>query len=324
MISEIVTMETRIGGIEIMKKRQIGKSDLFASEVGLGCMSIGGEEAHAVRIIDEAIDGGINYLDTADLYDQGLNEEFVGKAIKDKRQNLILATKVGNRFEQGKDGWSWDPSKKHIMSAVKDSLRRLRTDYIDLYQLHGGTIEDHIDETIDAFEMLKKEGVIRYYGISSIRPNVIREYVNRSSIISVMMQYSILDRRPEEQVLPLLKENHISVLARGPVAKGYLTERSFDHSKQGLFSKGYLDYSSEELESVVTSIKDICDGRSLTEIALRYLLHDSTVASVIAGTSNIDQLRANIEAGSSPLLTDHEIGQIRQITKSAGYEQHRL
>ncbi|MFC4324087.1 aldo/keto reductase [Litchfieldia salsa] len=307
-----------------MNKRQIGKSDLFASEIGLGCMSIGVEEAHAVRIIDEAIDSGINYLDTADLYDQGLNEEFVGKAIKGKRQDLILATKVGNRFERGKEGWSWDPSKKHIMNAIKESLRRLQTDYIDLYQLHGGTMEDHIDETIDAFEALKQEGVIRYYGISSIRPNVIQEYVKRSSIISVMMQYSILDRRPEEQVLPLLEENQISVLARGPVAKGFLTERSFNPSKEALFSKGYLDYSSEELKSIVTRIRNSCDGRSLTEIGLRYILQSSTVSSVIAGASNVEQLHANVIAGSSSSLTDDEMKQIRQLTKSAGYAQHRL
>src|SRR5690606_13042544 len=125
---------------------------------------------------------------------------------------IILATKVGNRFEEGKKGWSWDPSKKYIKSAVKDSLRRLQTDYIDLYQLHGGTIDDPIDETIEAFEELKQEGIIRYYGISSIRPNVIREYVQKSNIVSVMMQHSLLDRRPEESVLELLAENNIDYI----------------------------------------------------------------------------------------------------------------
>lgn len=91
-----------------------------------------------------------------------------------------------------------DPSKAYIKEAVKKSLTRLKTDYIDLYQLHGGTIEDNIDETIEAFEELKQEGVIRYYGISSIRPNVIKEYVKKSNIVSIMMQFSLFDRRPEE------------------------------------------------------------------------------------------------------------------------------
>ena len=115
-------------------------------------------------------------MDTADLYDFGTNEEIVGEAIKNRRQDLILATKGGNRFEKGKPGWDWDPSKAYIKEAVKQSLKRLQTDYIDLYQLHGGTIDDPIDETIEAFEELVEEGVIRYYGISSIRPNVIKEY----------------------------------------------------------------------------------------------------------------------------------------------------
>lgn len=101
----------------------------------------------------------------------------------------------------------------------KRSLTRLKTDYIDLYQLHGGTIEDNIDETIEAFEELKQEGVIRYYGISSIRPNVIKEYVKKSNIVSIMMQFSLFDRRPEEW-LPLLEEHQISVVARALLPKG--------------------------------------------------------------------------------------------------------
>src|SRR5699024_6403991 len=100
---------------------------------------------------------------------------------------------------------SWDPSKKHIKTAVKQSLQRLHTDYIDLYQLHGGTIDDPIDETIEAFEELKTEGLIREYGISSIRPNVIKQYIEKSSIRSVMMQYNLLDRRPEETMRLLAK-----------------------------------------------------------------------------------------------------------------------
>lgn len=304
-----------------MKKRRLGNSELYVSELGFGCMSIGTNEEHAIKMIDSALELGINYLDTADLYDQGLNEEFVGKAIKYKRDSIILATKVGNRFEPGKDGWSWDPSKKHIMSSVKESLRRLQTDYIDLYQLHGGTNQDNIDETIEAFEELKKEGVIRYYGISSIRPNVIREYVKRSSIVSVMMQYSIFDRRPEETVFPLLKENNISVVTRGPVAKGALTEHGIANPEK--FTNGYLDYSAQEIRGVLPLIKEAVDGRSLTEIALQYCLHDSVVASVVAGASQVDQLEENVRAATSPPLTEDEVSKIKEITKAATYQQHR-
>lgn len=267
---------------------------------------------------------GINYLDTADLYDQGLNEEFVGKAIKQKRQEIILATKVGNRFEEGKKGWSWDPSKKYIKSAVKDSLRRLQTDYIDLYQLHGGTMEDPIDETIEAFEELKQEGVIRYYGISSIRPNVIREFVTKSSIVSVMMQYSILDRRPEEQILPYLNDHQISVVARGPVAKGILTNRPLENASQSMKQNGYLDYAFEELETVISSLKsDLAVDRSLTQVALQYCLFDDTVASVVAGASSLEQIKNNVAAANSTPLTAEQVQKIRDLTKASIYDQHR-
>src|SRR4029079_841005 len=125
-----------------------------------------------------------------------------------------------NQWKNDGDGWTWNPRKEYILTAIDQSLKRLHTNYIDLYQLHGGTIDDPIDETIEAFELLKKQGKILHYGISSIRPNVIREYVKRSAIVSVMMQYSLADRRPEEAILDLLKQNNISVLARGVLAQG--------------------------------------------------------------------------------------------------------
>ena len=142
----------------------------------------------------------------ADLYDKGENEKLIGAALKEKRKDVIIATKVGNQWRADGSGWDWNPRKEYILSCVEGSLQRLNIDYIDLYQLHGGTIQDPIDETIEAFELLVQQGKIRYYGISSIRPNVIREYVKRSNIVSVMMQYSLLDRRSEETCLPLLQQ----------------------------------------------------------------------------------------------------------------------
>ncbi len=171
-----------------MEKRRLGKSDLYVTELGLGCMTLGTDALAAERIINAALEEGVNYFDTADLYDFGVNESIVGRALKPVREQVIMATKVGNRWNNKQDGWSWDPSKAYIKEAVKDSLTRLGTDYIDLYQLHGGTLDDPIDETIEAFEDLVSEGLIKYYGISSIRPNVIREYASKSNISSVMMQ----------------------------------------------------------------------------------------------------------------------------------------
>ncbi|EJQ14223.1 hypothetical protein IE3_01461 [Bacillus cereus BAG3X2-1] len=304
-----------------MKKRQLGNSDLYVTEIGFGCMSLGTSEAEAMRIIDEAIDLGINFFDTADLYDYGLNEEFVGKALKGKRDQIVLTTKVGNRWTEEKNGWSWDPSKAYIKAEVKESLRRLQTDYIDLYQLHGGTIEDPIDETIEAFEELKKEGIIRHYGISSIRPNVIREYAKRSNIVSVLMEYSLLNRRPEEW-FPLLNEHQISIIARGPLAKGILTDknaRKIERAKE----KDYLSYSYDELYTTLASVKEITQESSLTGTAIQYCLHNETVAAVIPGASSIQQLQENVQASKQTQLTTAAYIQLQQIAKCDTYALHR-
>jgi aryl-alcohol dehydrogenase-like predicted oxidoreductase len=303
-----------------VKRNRLGSSDLYVSEIGLGCMSLSRDEKESIRIIHAALDAGVNFLDTADLYQQGRNEEWVGKALKGKRHDVILATKVGNHWEPGKEGWFWDPSKAYIKEAVKGSLRRLGTDYIDLYQLHGGTIDDPIDETIEAFEELKQEGVIRYYGISSIRPNVIREYIRRSHIVSVMMQYSVLDRRPEENVLELLQQHGISVIVRGPVAQGLLSARTLRERP----ASGYLDYTPDEIVDVVRQLATLAnERRSIPQIALRYTLAHPAVATAVPGASKMEQLQENIGAADVPDLTADEIAFIRSVSKANVYTQHR-
>ena len=235
-----------------------------------------------------------------------------GQPLKEVREHVILATKVGNRWKPDQTGWSWDPSKSYIKEAVKQSLKRLNTDYIDLYQLHGGTIEDRMDETIEAFEELKSEGYIRYYGISSIRPNVIREYVKKSLMVSVMMQYSILDRRPEEEALPLLHQQGISVVTRGPLAKGLLSDKMLEKVSQ----KGYQDYSQKELLEVLPVLKDkLAADRSFTEIALQYNLAHPAVASVVTGASSPEQVRSNARAIKSQPLTQEEASFDQKIIK---------
>ncbi|OAB27435.1 oxidoreductase [Paenibacillus macquariensis subsp. defensor] len=302
-----------------MKRSKLGSSDLLVSEIGLGCMSLGTEEVSAIRLIHEALERDVNFLDTADLYDDGRNEAIVGKAIKGRRHDVILATKVGNRRISGQEGSTWDPSKKYIISAVKESLTRLRTDYIDLYQLHGGTLEDPMDETIEAFELLKQEGLIRHYGISSIRQNVVREYVSRSNIVSVMSQYSILDRRPEEEILPILAANDISMIVRGPVAKGILSVRG-DHKTDN----GYLDHKAEELQKIRAELQSLVhEDRSMAHIAIRYVLSDPSVAVTIPGASSLDQLLHNISAGDVTPLTEGEIAIIRDFSKANHYAEHR-
>lgn len=307
-----------------MKKRRLGNSDLFVSELGLGCMSLGMDEGKSRTIIEVALEEGINYFDTADLYDYGENEQLVGKALKHVRDKVIIATKVGNKWTDKKNGWSWDPSKQYIKEAVKKSLRRLNTDYLDLYQLHGGTIDDPMTETIEAFEELKEEGYIRFYGISSIRPNVIRKYVKKSSISAVMMQYSILDRRAEEEILPLLQKNNISVLSRGSLAKGLLTERLIAKASPNVKENGYLNYCYNELTEILPKLKEaLSSERTFTEVALQYNLANPTVASVIAGASSADQVRENARAIKAKPLTVEEVEWIKNNTKANRYEQHR-
>jgi len=301
-----------------MKTRKLGSSIIKVSEIGLGCMSLGTDEKKAADIIHAALEEGITYFDTADLYDYGMNEAIVGQTLKTCRDQVILATKVGNRWNEARDGWSWDASSAYIKTAVKDSLTRLETDYIDLYQLHGGTIEDNIDEVIDTFEELKKAGYIRAYGISSIRPNVIKQYATKSHIDSVMMQYSLLDRRPEEW-LPLLKEQNISIIARGPVAKGLLSERMLSK----LNTDGYLDYSYNELRELLPLLKDKLSPRKMNETALQYVLAEPTVAAVIPGASSVAQLRENCQAVRSKTLSSEELQVLRQLTKANVYHIHR-
>lgn len=303
-----------------MKKRQLGTSGIYVSELGLGCMSLGTDEEKAQSIIETALNEGINYFDTADLYDYGVNEKIVGKALKHVREEVVIATKVGNRWNEQKDGWSWDPSKAYIKEAVKNSLNRLGVEYIDLYQLHGGTIEDHIDESIEAFEELKAEGFIRAYGISSIRPNVIREYVIKGNIDSVMMQYSILDRRPEEEALPFLTKNHVSVLTRGPLAKGVLS----DKWPEKALDKGYLDYNGGELKALLLELEDqFKSARPLHEVAMQYNLANEGVSSIIAGASSSEQVKKNAAAVKAPSLSDEEVSFIQKVAKASRYEAHR-
>lgn len=298
-----------------MKYNSLGNSDLRVSEVSYGCMSLGDNHQANAELLHRALDQGITLFDTADLYQNGQNEETLGRAFKGMRQAVTLATKVGNQWRSDGSGWDWNPTKAYILRAVEESLKRLQTDYIDLYQLHGGTIEDPIDETIEAFEQLQQQGKIRYYGISSIRPQVIREYANRSRIVSVMMQYSLLDRRPEETCLDLLQARRIGVLARGSVAQGLLIDKP---------AVTYLDHSPEEAERAARAVRTLThEERSAAQVAIRFVLHSSTVASAVLGVRTAEQLEEGIRAAGLPPLSEQEIGTLRRAVKANVYAQYR-
>ena len=265
-------------------------------------------------LLNKALDGGVNFFDTADLYQHGLNETLLGQVFREKRKNIILATKVGNQWRADGSGWDWNPSREYILSAVNKSLARLQTDYIDLYQLHGGTIEDPIDDIIETFEILKKSGKILNYGISSIRPNVIREYIKRSDIVSVMMQYSLLDRRPEESMLRFLYENNVGVLARGTIAKGILVSKP---------PESFLNYSAEQVEKMNAVIKSIPDKHSPFETAIQYVLQHPPVCSAVIGIRTMEQLQDALSASETGPLTYLRMKELGEVLPANKYIDHR-
>jgi aryl-alcohol dehydrogenase-like predicted oxidoreductase len=297
-----------------MEYTTLGKSDLSVSKIGFGCMSLRGSSEENKTLLNKALELGINYFDTADLYDDGQNELIVGNLLKTHRNQIVLATKVGNQ-RQVDGGTKWNASKTYILQAVEGSLKRLQTDYIDLYQLHGGTIEDNIDETIEAFELLKQQGKIRYYGISSIRPNVIREYVAKSNIVSVMMQYSLLDRRPEETCFELLEKKQISVLTRGSVAQGLLVNKP---------AKAYLNYTEKEVLKTAQAIWEVTgESKSNAQTALQFALAPKVVASAVVGIRTMEQLADAVASLDVPQLTGEELDLLRSSITPNQYEQHR-
>ncbi|MCU5745457.1 aldo/keto reductase [Staphylococcus sp. SQ8-PEA] len=268
------------------------KSNIKLSELGLGCMSLGTDYNHAEGIINHALENGITYFDTADVYDKGVNEEIVGKALKkyQNRDDIVIGTKVGNHRQE--DGSTfWDPSKNYIKSQVKASLRRLGLDHLDLYQLHGGTIDDPLDETISAFDELKQEGLIRAYGISSIRPNVIDYYLKHSQIETLMSQFNLIDNRPEA-LMDEVNQKGVKMLARGPVFKGLLTSNS-NQVLDDKFMDGIFDYSYQELGETIASIKEV--ESNLTALTFNYLLGQEPMGSIIVGASSKEQIDENIK-----------------------------
>jgi len=298
-----------------MEYRLLGSSQLRVSRIAFGCMSLGENAQENERLLHCAFDLGINFFDTADLYQHGRNEEFIGRAFRDRRDQVILATKVGNQWRPDGSDWDWNPRKDYILAAVDDSLRRLQTDYIDLYQLHGGTIDDPVEETIEAFERLKEQGKIRHYGLSSIRPNVIREWARRSRIVSNMMQYSLLDRRPEEEALDLLQRKDIGVIVRGGLARGLLA---------GKPTHDYLGHLGRQVRQAVRLLASlVTDQRTLGQAALRYCLAHPAVTTIAAGASRLHQLEENAAVFSTPPFTEAEYRQLQEKVGAEKYIDHR-
>lgn len=297
------------------------KDGLSLSELSLGCMNLPTDDkAEAEKIIEAALSAGITYFDTADLYQFGENEQMVGEILNKYRSqyNFTIGTKVGNQFDAAKqEKIAWNPGASYIKEAVKDSLHRLGIDQIDLYQLHGGTIEDDKDETIQAFEDLKQDGVIRSYGISSIRMNVIDYYRKHSSMATLMMQFNPIDNRPLEVMETL---GDIRPLARGPVMKGLMSHKSSKVLEEK-FESGILDYSKDELKESIDALARL--NSDLTALSYAFLRKNNAV--IVNGVSSLEQLNDNLKSyGKTEDLTEQEYSRILKAIKTLKYGEHRI
>ncbi|WP_462420772.1 aldo/keto reductase [Salinicoccus sp. Marseille-QA3877] len=296
-------------------------NDLRFSQVALGCMNLPLEnEIRTEEIIEYALAENINYFDTADLYQFGSNEKVVGK-ILDKyrsRHDFMIGTKVGNEFDkhlQQKIGWN--ATSRYIRDQVKESLHRLKVDSIDLYQLHGGTIEDNMEETIAAFEDLNAQGIIRGYGLSSIRPNVIDYYINNSNIDTLMLQFNPIDNRPLELINSL---ENVVVMARGSLMKGLFTKK-FEKVLQQKFPDGMFNYSSEELKSILNEIFETSED--LSALSYRYILDSADI--IVSGVSSLKQLENNMDSYRKALeMNSEDFPETFQNFKKQRYEEHRI
>ena len=289
------------------------KSSFDLPSIGLGCMSLPADYTAAKGILVEAFDLGIRFFDTADLYQRGLNEQHLGKALEGKRAQVILATKVGNQWNSSGSSWTWNPTKSYILQGVEESLKRLKTDYIDLYQLHGGTLEDPWEETLEAFQLLKEQGKILAFGISSIRPNFIRKVMAMTPPKTIMMQYSPLDRRPEEDVFPLLEKTDTKVLVRGAFAKGLLINKT---------ETDFLDFSKAQVSQLRDAIAET--GLMPEAVLIRYGLSPESVGSLVIGASSVSQVRQLVKGYEySQSVPDEIIRRLKADFPANRYTDHR-
>ena len=299
----------------------ISKDGQRFSQFSLGCMNLPLDNPKEVEaIVEYALSHDVNYFDTADFYQFGENEYVVGTILAKYRSqyNFTVGTKVGNSFDaKTKTPLGWNPSAAHIKRSVKDSLHRLNIKEIDLYQLHGGTIEDNKDETIQAFEDLKQEGVINSYGISSIRLNVIDYYLKNSNISTLMSQFNVIDNRPLETLETMPKD--IVMLARGPLMQGLLTD-NYESVLTDKHSDGVLGIPPDELLKQLKTLER--KYGSLTELSYAFLAFHNAV--IVNGVSSLSQLKENIEAfNKHQTLPIQDMKELHEDLNIIKYEEHR-
>ncbi len=312
-----------------MKHRTIGKSDLQVSAIGLGCNNFGYVASMDVeasrKVIDKALDSGINFFDTSDSY--GTSEEILGEVLGERRKRIILATKFGSK--QNALGEKSGASRGYLLAEVEESLRRLRTDYIDLYQIHYPDPRTPIEETLRALDDLVKTGKVRYVGCSNFSAAQLQEAENAAAIHSVKRfessqdEYSLLVRDIERERLPLIERLGMSELPYFPLASGLLTGKYKKGrtapkgtrlgEKQALADRYHTESNLDKVERLQRFAEE--RGHTLLELAFSWLLSRKAVTSVIAGATKPEQVEANAKAGDWTLNAD-ELAQIDEITQA--------
>jgi len=311
-----------------MRYRRLGRTGLYVSELGLGTMTFGGKGfweaigkltvAEAERLIVTALDAGVNFIDTADAYSEGEAEQHVGAALaalKYPRDLLVVATKV--RFRTGQGPNQLGLSRAHILAAVDASLRRLRLDFIDLYQIHGVDLDTPLEETVRALDDLVRAGKVRYTGFCNLpawqamKALAYADAHHLARFVSAQMYYSVAGRDIEREVVPLVEDQGLALLPWSPLAGGLLTGK-FDLERPGppgarRTTFDFPPVHRERTKAVLQALRAVAEveGLSVARLALAWLLTRPFVTSVIIGAKTREQLLDNLAASDVVLAPEH-------------------
>ena len=304
-----------------METRKLGTQGLEVSELGLGCMGMSefygtGDEDESIATIHRAIELGITFLDTADMYGPFTNEKLVGKALAGRRDQVLLATKFGN--ERGEDGSFLGVNGKpeYVRKACDDSLRRLGVDHVDLYYQHRVDTEIPVEETWGAMKELVEAGKVRYLGISEAAPETIRKAHEVHQISALQTEYSLWSREVEDEILPTVRELGIGFVAYSPLGRGFLTGQiqSFEDLPEDDYRRGSPRFQGENFEKnleLVEKVREIADEKGVapSQLALAWLLRQGEDTVPIPGTKRRKYVVENV-AATEIELTDEDRARI--------------
>ncbi|MDA1329543.1 MAG: aldo/keto reductase [Chloroflexi bacterium] len=303
-----------------MHYRRLGSAGLKVSAIGLGTNQFGGKVSAklATQIIHAALDEGINLIDTADIYQNGRSEEAIGAAIKDRRENVVIATKFRHKVEPGGPN-DQGASRHHILQGVEASLRRLKGEYLDLYQIHSWDSETPLEETMRALDDLVRAGKIRYIGASNFsawqlaQANAIAQSLGLTKFVSIQPHYHILERGIEQEMVPAAQYLGIGILPYFPLAGGFLTGKYQPDQPAPKGSRGenspyvqkYMTANNfDNLENLARFAE--AHGHTLNELAHAWLLAQPQISSVISGATKVDHVRANAKSAAWELTAEEE------------------